>query len=370
MASTRVCRLIVAGSLAAALAGLIACGDTPTAPTSTTSFWTLRVTVVDELQRAVAGAVVRVLDGINAGRVATSDASGVAVFEWLAQSGFTIEVTAMGFTAALSPVTLTAPVSVTVALRRAGPNTPPVISSIVAQGSRPNQPANMADLGESLAVIAAVQDAETPPASLGYEWTASCGSVSGAGPSVSWRAPLQGPTPTTCLLALTVVEPYLGTDDSGAPVPREHRVSTQVTINVHDSVREVVAMAEQFMADFSNSQTPPEVVLRNFSDQCGGKPAELEDVRFNRANYVILSASLSQGRATINFGGICSFRSRPGDACAQVDARWKSQIKATGQIETVEGTDHMTAVYERPRWWLCDSDFDGKLVPSMNRFIR
>jgi hypothetical protein len=31
-----------------------------------------------------------------------------------------------------------------------------------------------------------------------------------------------------------------------------------------------------------------------------------------------------------------------------------------GTVSSVTGTDWVTAVYERPRWWLCDSDYENK----------
>jgi hypothetical protein len=56
-------------------------------------------------------------------------------------------------------------------------NTPPEIKSIAAKGTRPNEPAQFADLDEEIAVTATVEDAETPISQLTFEWTAPTGQV-------------------------------------------------------------------------------------------------------------------------------------------------------------------------------------------------
>ena len=43
-----------------------------------------------------------------------------------------------------------------------------------------------------------------------------------------------------------------------------------------------------------------------------------------------------------------------------VPVRWDVTEKATGRKAAAEGIDYVTAIYEGQRWWLCDSDFDGR----------
>ena len=119
------------------------------------------------------------------------------------------------------------------------PNESPTITSLKAQGSREDEPAQFADLGEEISITATVTDAESSPDSLTYEWSADLGTFSGTGPQVKWRAPTSGSTPAKATLTLVVVEKYQTTNDSGLPVTAENRVNKSVTVSVHDSVKEV-----------------------------------------------------------------------------------------------------------------------------------
>jgi hypothetical protein len=111
-------------------------------------------------------------------------------------------------------------------------------------------------------------------------------------------------------------------------------------------------------------------VVRNFSDSCDGKRNERQDVVNNRKTYRIESSELGAPSVTVNFGGVCSFRSRAGDACAYMTAEWRALIidpanPNAGRVEVARGTDQMTAIYQGSRWWLCDSDFDGSSTTGL-----
>jgi len=254
-------------------------------------------------------------------------------------------------------------------------NAPPVISSVTARGTRANEPANFADLDEEITVTANVSDAETPVAQLTFEWAADMGTFTGTGPVAKWRAPRDlERTPVSNRLTVTVIEQYQSTDENGAPVTREHRVTGTVTIRVHNSRKEVSDLVGEFLNDFANSNVAPEAAVRNFSDnKCGdGKASELNDVRENRAMFVINSHVLGlPPTITFNFDGTCPFRARPGDACAQLSCSFVSTERATGAVRTSTGTCHVTSVYDTSRWQLCWSDFreitttiNGKIVPG------
>jgi hypothetical protein len=83
--------------------------STPSSPTTPTpARFRLSGTVSSDRGGVIAGAAVRVLDGPNAPKQATTDASGRYAFEALDQSGFTVRVTASNFEGVSLPVNLTA----------------------------------------------------------------------------------------------------------------------------------------------------------------------------------------------------------------------------------------------------------------------
>ena len=248
-------------------------------------------------------------------------------------------------------------------------NQAPTITSIRAQGSKyQNQPSRYADLDEDIEVSVDVSDNETPIPQLKFEWsgTPSSGTFSGEGRVVRWRAPRQvDRTPVAFTLTATVIEPYQTVDTNGSVVTREHRVTSTVVVQVHDSIREVADVSRQFLDDFSNSSVAPETVVRNFSDNCPGKSSELSDVRENRSTRTITGSNIGAATVRINFGGVCAFRSRSGDGCATMSCQWTSTVKATGKTENTKGTCYLTAVHEAPRWLLCESEFDGSTSTNL-----
>ena len=242
-------------------------------------------------------------------------------------------------------------------------NQPPTISAVRAQGTKyQNQPSRYADLDEDIEASVDVSDNETPIPQLRFEWSSSPsgGTFSGEGRVIRWRAPRDvDRTPVAYTLTATVIEQYQTVDTGGSVVTREHRTTGTVVVQVHNSLKEVSDISGQFLADFSNSSVPAESVVRNFSDNCAGKSGELIDIKENRSTRTITSSIIGMPTVRINFGGVCAFRSRPGDACVSMACQWTSTIKATGKIETTKGTCYLTAVHEAPRWLLCDSEFDG-----------
>jgi hypothetical protein len=250
------------------------------------------------------------------------------------------------------------------------PNNAPVISSIRIQGARLNEPSNFADLLESVNVTADVRDDETPVAQLQFIWSSTIGTFSGGGSSVTWQAPAAATTPADVTLRLEVVERY---GPPAAPTAFEHRVSSSATLRLHDSLKEVGDMSRQFLLDFSDSSIRDVAyIMRNFEQGCYGTAAEAAEVAENRVRFQIVSSSVGAAAVTVNFGGVCPFRARPGDACAQVPVVWDSIDRSTGVRGTVRGTDQVAAVYVRSRgeWRLCDSQFNGVVPLQMRGFIR
>lgn len=246
-------------------------------------------------------------------------------------------------------------------------NPSPVIKSLTARGSRKNEPAGFADLDETLTVTAAVADAETSLENLIFEWSAASGTISGSGPSVTWRAPAQAATPAEAVIEVVVIERYV-TNDTTTPSVRENRAEQSTTVMVHDSIKEVGDMATRFLENFSVSSVPTSVVMQDFLKGCYGTAEEREQVEDNRRRYTITSWSVGPPTVTINFGGVCAFRSRRGDACSTSDVRWETVEIGSGDTGGVVGVDQVAAVYSSGRWWLCDSQFDGRSITTNRGF--
>jgi len=241
------------------------------------------------------------------------------------------------------------------------PNTPPVIESIAVEPTR-------VEVDGQVTVVATVRDAETPVSQLTYEWTASAGTFTGQGPSVSWRPPADAATPADFVMRLTVREQY-GTAPPGGQRP-EHRVMADSNaIRVHNSPRELGDMAIRFLSDFANSSVSPDTCVREFSDTCRGKEQERSDIEDNRRNYEILSSSLRLREVTVAGDGLtggmrvnCAFTSRvkqcPGTSNCSI-----------GGTESVAGDCLLTAVYQQSRWWLCTSRFSGEDLAASLAFF-
>jgi hypothetical protein len=226
-----------------------------------------------------------------------------------------------------------------------GPNTAPVIKSIAAQGKRLRQPPTFADYGETIQVTMLVEDAESVPTQLVYQWQQACGGTfTGTGPQVEWTAPAIGTFPSICTIQATVTD-------------GPHVVTTSIAVRLHNSIAEVGALALEFLEEFANSAIPAETTVRNFSSSCPGKAAELKDVQENRRDYIHVSHTYGAANTTIAFGGMC--KTRPADACVITPVEWRSTYKPTGQLEVATGISTISGIYRDSRWWLCDSAADG-----------
>jgi hypothetical protein len=246
-------------------------------------------------------------------------------------------------------------------------NTPPVISSFKALGTRRNEPQNFADLNETINITAFVADAETPIDQLTYQWSAPAGAFNGSGPAVTWTAPGSGTQEYE--LTLTIIERYQTADPNGLPITQENRVTGSVKVTVHDSAHEVGDMAYDFLVDFSDQRLSPDQVIRNFASSCRGTDDELSDVQRNQRDKKINSYRVDQPSVNVAFGGTCNDRGRGGDACAYVNVEWRSTDKASGKAEVARGIDQVAAIYQGSRWWLCSSDFIGTTTSSTRPFL-
>ena len=249
------------------------------------------------------------------------------------------------------------------------PNSLPVIESIAIQGTRSNEPANFADLGETVAVSATVHDDETPSDQLQYEWSAPVGTFDGTGSQVTWTAPpaLPGSDAADVTITLKVTEKY-GTP-GGAQF--QHDVNSTATLSLHDSVKEVGDMARQFLLDFSDSNiTDVSYIMRNFDASCSGTAQETQQVSDNRKKFKIVRWSVGPSTVKIPFGNsFCAVpdRTQRGDACASNPVHWESEVVG-GHFQIADGIDWIAAYY-RPAlkaWKLCDSQFTGTCVDTVS----
>ncbi len=347
-------------------------GNTPTGPNG--GGVQLRVTAIQPATGSTFGGTNVTLTGAGFTAGATVSIGGTAATSVAVVNDSTITAVTPQHTSGAAAVAVTAGgQTVTLAAAFAfvtpstTPNTPPTIQNLTARGTRVNQPAAMADLGEAIVVTATASDAETGTASLVYEWTATVGTFEGTGAIVNWRAPafLSG-TPRNETLTLTVVERYVTADAQGLPVNQEHRVTRTIAVRVHDSIREIADLSREFLVLFSDSKVPPAQVVAGFSDTCRGKSDELHDVEMNRCEFTITSSFVGLPRVTVGFGGTCFVPNGPAlrvDACVEVPVRWASTVNPNAQLcrgnmltsGSTEGTDYVTAVYVDGRWRLCDS---------------
>jgi hypothetical protein len=252
----------------------------------------------------------------------------------------------------------------------APPNNPSVIESIAAKGRRSKEPADFADLGETIDLAAKVHDDETPVEELELQWSASVGTFEGSGANVTWRAPDEAETPAPVEITLKVIEKY-GYPD--APKIYQQDVSSSVTVSLHNSAAELGEMSRQFLLDFSDSNIRDiGYIMRNFLPGCYGTAEETADVTENRRRYRIIESRVDAASTTVNFGGVCPFRAKRGDACTAVPVFWRSVDLDRGSAEERNaGIDWVASFYiaDKQRWYLCDSQFEGHPA-AHSTFIR
>jgi hypothetical protein len=260
-----------------------------------------------------------------------------------------------------------------------GANQPPVITSIRSTGSRVNQPANFADLNERIALVATVTDNETPAANLTFAWSGP-GTFSAQSATPNWTLPSTGTTPGTAVATLVVTETYT----EGGVTHRNVSAPSTLTLQLHDSQKEILDLGDDFLTLFSQSNISTDTVLRGFSTTCdngNGRNAEKNDVDRSRLQYVQDFSKYRLTRlppVTFNFKGSCPVPGRASqksvDACSAFSVHWEityiqnvDSVRRVGTKEITDGTDYVSAVLENNQWRLCHSDFVGSsFIPTAN----
>lgn len=237
----------------------------------------------------------------------------------------------------------------------------PSIDSITVQGRRPRQPARFADVRDTVDVAATVRDAETPVDELVYQWTATAGTFSGTGRTVTWTAPDSASSPTTVTITLKVVENY---GHPGQAKIYSQDVSGTQTIALHDSAAEVGKMSRDFLVAFSTTTIKDwQVVMKDFNASRCPQPGEIDDERNDvvnhYTNFQMQTYEVGAAQVSLEFGGACAFRGKLGDACAVVPIFWDSIDSRTNTRRSTRGLDYVSAAYSTAdsRWWLCSSQY-------------
>ena len=237
-------------------------------------------------------------------------------------------------------------------------NTPPQIKSLTASDAR-------AEVDVPITLTAVVEDAETAVANLTYAWTADTGTFTGTGSTVTWVAGQNATTPADVVLTLTVTERY-----TSGTTQAENKVSSTTTVRLNNSPKELREMSVRFLTDFANSKISPDQCVQEFSDSCSGKKDERADVDDARHDYEHIgstirptSLTITGNRLTATVHTFCAFTVR----VISPEPREES-CKLTpcpvGSIGSSSGDCWTTNVYEKGRWWLCESHFTAG--PSLN----
>lgn len=235
-------------------------------------------------------------------------------------------------------------------------NTPPQIKSVTASAAS-------AEVGTPVTLSAVVEDAETPVASLTYEWKADTGAFTGTGASVAWVAGQDAKTPAEVVLTLTITERYTSGSTSV-----ENKVASTTNVHLNNSPKELAELSLRFLGDFADSKVSADKCVSEFSDLCGsGKKDELSNVSDNRHDFQILSSSLrhtgleiAPSRLSAKAHTFCAFTSKVITTQPQSGGCQVAGACPFNSVQSVEGDCWTTNVYEKGRWWLCESHFTGK----------
>lgn len=231
-------------------------------------------------------------------------------------------------------------------------NTAPQVKSIVVSDAR-------AEVGTPVTVTATVEDAETPAANLTYTWTTNTGTFSGTGAVVTWVGGQDAKTPADVVLTLTVTEKYGSGSTAG-----ENKVTATTTVHLNNSPKELADLSLRFLGDFANSKVSPETCVAEFSDSCRGKKDELADIDDNRHDFEIVgfslrhtSLSIAPSRTAATVHTACSFTSRVITTAPREESCEGGKKCPLGSVGSVQGDCWTTNVYEKGRWWICESHF-------------
>lgn len=246
---------------------------------------------------------------------------------------------------------------------------PPAVVSVTIRGPRQNQPQGFANQGDVVLITPVIDHVDT--SLVDYSWTGAGIFVTDSGVT-SWQLPPQvSPTPSALTSSLVVTKSF---SENGTT----HHLSSPpfaVTVNAHDSEKEVLDMGEDFLTLFTK-QFSSEQVLHNFSRTCDGgrgRDDEAGDGAKNRADLIEDFNAFRIARRpgfAIRFKSFCSAGTKPAqlntDACASFSVHWEGIERKSSSRFVTDGIDYVSAVFEDDRWKLCHSSFVGtESFPSL-----
>lgn len=255
------------------------------------------------------------------------------------------------------------------------PNTPPTVKSITASDTR-------VEVGSPVTLTANVEDLETPVDNLTYGWTfpvPGSANATGSGRVITWTPAADIKTPADLEITVTVTE-RVSTNPGGVVI--ENKATGTITLHVNNSPKELAELSLRFLGDFANSNVSPDKCVAEFSETTStcarGKKDERADVDDNRHDFEILSStlrhtglSIAPDRLSATVHTFCSFRSK-----VITDDPREENCKGgkcpKGSEGTSTGDCWTTNVYEKGRWWLCESHFNsqsGLLSPLDRAFF-
>jgi hypothetical protein len=240
------------------------------------------------------------------------------------------------------------------------PNTAPTVRSITASDTR-------VEVGSPVTLTANVEDLETPVDNLTYGWTfPASGSASGTGSGrvITWTPSADIKTPADLEITVTVTE-RVSTNPGGVVI--ENKATGTITLHVNNSPKELAELSLRFLGDFANSRVSPDKCVGEFSDATStcarGKKDEMADVDDNRHDFEILSSSLRHtslsiagDRLSATVHTSCSFTSKVITTEPREESCRGGKCPL-GSVGTASGDCWTTNVYEKGRWWLCESHY-------------
>jgi hypothetical protein len=230
-----------------------------------------------------------------------------------------------------------------------GTNQSPVIHELLKNTDR-------AEVGGTIEFAVDVDDAETSRNDLGYEWSATAGTILGKGSRVQWRAPVSA-VPSMQEIALTVLDRY--TVREGRPIVfGENKATTSAKVYVNNTPAELQSLAFTFIDDFIHSERSPTYCVRNFSDSCRGKLDEFSDIVNNRIQFVIDANASTFTLRSISYFTPVNVPDQTTFATVRLNCHFVSTNRFTGVTGPAEGVCRLNNVYENHQWHLCDSLFD------------
>jgi hypothetical protein len=215
------------------------------------------------------------------------------------------------------------------------------------------QEIDRAEIEHDIILTADVQDSKTAVSRLLFNWSVPFGEIRGEGARVAWHVPKGTSTPVSGYATLELTEQYPDFTSGLIPAVREHRTTGDgPMMHVNDSMAEITKMAVAFLVDyFGNPKVSPEACLVDFSDTCKGKADELDDIRRTRSEHVMRKAEAYVSKITFHPSMNAADIIAP---CVFLDTDLKSGARHAAVADCL-----LTAVYDKPRWYLCDSHING-----------